>query len=195
MTAGFQNKQNQQQYFYGSNIPGLRILEPRVSEQGMPLVYLAANPIIAALYTVHPVERPYYWYPFGFTGKTPVYTEYYSGALKDVYSDKMGYIYRCCCDAELLLDSPTPIGCALVSQKPVEVRGYTALPNVYEALLEYERAGKLIISRFETLSDSQKAFGEKMLTEEIRKYRLKENPDCNYSRFIRKRFAKIWEKA
>ena len=153
----------------------------------MPLVYMTTNPVIAALYTVHPVEKPFSWYPYGFSGTTPVYTEYYPDALRDIYGGKIGYIYHSRCAVELSLENPTPIGCALVSRKPV-------LVDVHEALLEYERAGKLIVRRYETLSEKQKAFAEKMLLEEIHKHKLKEK-DCDYSRFLMKRFAQIWEKA
>ena len=188
-----QHKQNQR-YFHGSNVSGISVLEPHVSEHGMPLVYLTTNPVIAALYSVRPVERPYSWYPYGFSGTTPVYMEYYPGAMKDVYGGKTGYIYHSRCEVELSLENPTPIGCALVSRKPVPVDGYTAMADVYESLLEYERAGKLIVRRYETLSDKQKAFAEKMLLEEIQKHGLKEK-DCDYSRFLQERFAEVWEKA
>jgi len=183
-----------QQYFHGSNVPNLTVLRPQVSEHGMPLVYLTTNPVIAALYTVHPVEKPYSWYPYGFSGTTPVYTEYYPDALRDIYGGKMGYIYHSRCEVELSLDNPTAIGCALVSRKPILVDGYTAVTDVYESLLEYERAGKLIVRRYETLSEKQKAFAEKMLLEEIQKHKLKEK-DCDYSRFLQARFAEVWEKA
>lgn len=184
-----------QQYFHGSCLPGLHTLKPHALEHGMPLVYLTTNPVVAALYTVHPVERPYNWYPYGFSGSIPVYTEYYPQALKDVYGGKTGYIYRCRCEVELSLDNPTSIGCALVSRSPVEVKGYTALLDVYEALLEYERSGKLIVRRYETLSEKQKETGEKLVLGEIRTWKLREQPDCSYSRFLRERFPEIWEKA
>ena len=188
-----QHKQNRQ-YFHGSSVSGLQELKPQVSEHGMPLVYLTSNPVVAALYTVRPVEKPFSWYPYSFSGTTPVYTEYYPDALRDIYRGKMGFIYRSRCEVELSLDDPTSVGCALVSRKPVTVDGYTCLADVYEALLEYERAGTLIIKRYETLTEKQRGLFEKMLTEEIQKHKLKET-DCDYGRFLQERFADVWENA
>ena len=124
-----------------------------------------------------------------------MYTEYYPDGLRDVYQGKTGYIYRCCCDAELSLENPTSISCALVSRTPVDTTGCTALLDVYEALLEYERAGKLIVRRFETLSEKQHSFAKKMVLEEIRERHLKEQPESSYSRFLRERFEDVWREA
>lgn len=190
-----QQKQGTPLYYHGSNVPGLSRLEPHMSEHGLPLVYLTTSPVVAALYTVHPVERPYNWYPYGFSGTVPVYTEYYPQALRDVYGEKTGYIYRCRCEAELSLENPTSISCALVSRAPVEATGCTALLDVYEALLEYERAGQLIVRRFEALSEKQRDFAKRMVLEEIQERRLKEQPECSYSCFLRERFEDVWREA
>ena len=73
--------------YHGSSVPNLKELEPYISEHKKPYIYFSNNMAVAALYTVHKIERPYNWFPYGFNDNgVPIYTEYYPNALADVYS-------------------------------------------------------------------------------------------------------------
>ena len=60
-------------------------LKPFLSEHKKPYVYLASNPVVALLYTVKPVPKPFSFYPYGFNGEKVVYSEYYKNCFEDIY--------------------------------------------------------------------------------------------------------------
>ena len=52
--------------YHGSNILGLDVLKPRVADHERPYVYMTTIDTVAALYLCNAVEKPYYWFPYGF---------------------------------------------------------------------------------------------------------------------------------
>lgn len=52
-------------YYHGSNKANLNHLKPFVSEHEKAYVYFSTNPVLAALYCVHVLERPLNWFPYG----------------------------------------------------------------------------------------------------------------------------------
>lgn len=82
--------------YHGSNTGGIRVLEPRLADHGKPYIYLTANEAVAAIYLCNPLEKPYYWFPYGFQKGTdvPVYHELYPNALREVSEGVSGYIYE-----------------------------------------------------------------------------------------------------
>lgn len=177
--------------YHGSNIENLNELKPHISEHKKSYIYFTTNKIIAAFYTVHCVERPYNWFPYGFNkSETPVYIEYYPNAMADVYKGKNGFIYECSNISNI--NNLTNIPGSYVNENTVMPEYCTRLNDVYEWLLEHERSGKLIIQRYDTLSKIQKSYSEEMLTKEIKDYKLHEIPNCSYSQFIMKRFPDVW---
>lgn len=52
--------------------------------------------VVAAFYLCNAVERPWYWFPYGFEGggDIPVYHELYPNALREVSEGVSGYIYE-----------------------------------------------------------------------------------------------------
>lgn len=177
--------------FHGSPIKGLTVLTPHISEHGRSCVYLSANPVAAALYAVRPVGRPHSWYPYGF-GKdgVPCYTEAYPHALADVYKGKRGYLYRC--TPQCTLDSCPDVPFSYISKEPVSVQAAEELSDVLAWLLLREAEGAFRVTRFFQLNTQQRSAIEKMLEEEIQRYRLREQPDCSCSRFLRERFPTLW---
>lgn len=53
-------------FYHGSPIGGLTELKPFLSEHGKPYIYFATNPLVALLYAVKPVSKPFSFYPYGF---------------------------------------------------------------------------------------------------------------------------------
>lgn len=83
-------------FYHGSNTGGIQVLEPRLADHGRPYVYLTANEAVAAIYLCNAVEKPYYWFPYGFCAGTdiPVYHELYPNALREVSEGVSGYLYE-----------------------------------------------------------------------------------------------------
>lgn len=52
--------------YHGSPVADLKELKPYLSEHGKPYIYFAENPLIALLYAVKPVPKPFSFYPYGF---------------------------------------------------------------------------------------------------------------------------------
>lgn len=178
-------------YYHGSSIKGLKTLTPYISEHEKSYIYFATNPVVATFYMVHIVERPYNWFTYGFNEEgVPVYTEYYPNALFDGYDGKTGYLYEC---SEIdNVENPTNINCACVCDTTVVVDKCTEIKDIYEALLNYEKQGKLIIRRYETLSEKMLEFIEKTVRDEIKENNLKNNGDLSYSLFLKKNFCSVW---
>ena len=65
-------------FYHGSPIGGLNKLEPFLSEHGRHYIYFATNPLVALLYAVKPVPKPFSFYPYGFDKHgNVIYSEYY----------------------------------------------------------------------------------------------------------------------
>lgn len=83
-------------FYHGSPVGGLNELKPFLSEHGKPYIYFAADPLIALLYAVKPVPKPFSYYPCGFDKDGTIhYSEYYQNAFSDIYKCKQGYLYEC----------------------------------------------------------------------------------------------------
>ena len=81
--------------YHGSIVGGLNVLKPRVADYDRPYVYLSESDVVASFYIANPVERPYYWFPYGFSAeKIPVYHELYQDALRGVAEGHSGYLYQ-----------------------------------------------------------------------------------------------------
>lgn len=175
--------------FHGSPTGNLKELVPTVSEHGKPYVYLSTNPVVALFYAAKPVEKPYSWYPYGFDGETPVYTEYYENALYDVYGGRSGYLYEC---ESNVVQNPTKINCALTAENPVKVTRCTEISDLYEHFLLLEKQGKLKIKRFFELSEGDISFIENYLSDLILKNDLRFAIDGSMSCFIKRNFPHLW---
>lgn len=168
------------------------MLLPHLSAHKQPYIYFATNPVVAAFYMVNIVERPYYWFTYVFSQSgIPIYTEYYPNAMADVYSGKTGYLYECSnvCN----IQNPTNINCAYVCEEPVSIDKCTEFKDIYENFLEYEKQGKLIIQRYETLSSKMLSFINTTVQSEIKENNLKDKPDLSYSVFLKNHFPSIWD--
>lgn len=141
---------------------------------------------------VHIVDRPYNWFPYGFSKSgVPMYTEYYPNAIADVYSGKTGYLYEC--SKIEGVQNPTKINCVYVCQKPALIDKCIEFKDIYERLLEYERQGEPIIQKYETLGPKMLSFISETVKNEIIKNNLKNKPDLSYSLFLRKHFPEVWD--
>lgn len=84
-------------FYHGSPIGGLNELKPFLSEHGEPYVYFSSSPIVALLYAVKPVPKPYSFYPYGFDENgVVVYSEYFENAFFHLYNEKKGICTNVC---------------------------------------------------------------------------------------------------
>lgn len=171
-------------FYHGSDISGLTELRPFISEHKKPYIYFSTNPVVALLYCVRPLEKPFSWYPYGFDGETVVYSEYYMGAFADIYKGKKGYLYECTNMPNA--ENPTNINCAYTCENPVKVYDVTEIPDIYEKLMEYLDKGLFRVKPFAEISEKEMQMVYDDLQSTISKYNLLSNSECQMSKFINK---------
>lgn len=179
-------------FYHGSPIGGINELKPFLSEHGKPYIYFAANPLVALLYAVKPVPKPFSFYPYGFdkNGRV-VYSEYFENAFFLLYNEKIGYLYEC---AELKnADNPTQINCAYACSEPIKINKVTEISDLYVYFQEQEEKGLFRIKRREEISEKEMKFAVGELTKDIKNNNLTLFPKHPMSVFIQEHFPDIWE--
>lgn len=136
--------------YHGSNIANIKILEPKQADHDRPYVYMTTIDVVAAFYLCNAVERPYYWFPYGFEGgsNVPIYHELYPNALREVSEGVNGYIYEVHAEEKQVIPFKN-IPYARLATKPIEVKKCVQVENAYDLFMEYVRQGKMKVSRFE----------------------------------------------
>ena len=176
--------------YHGSSIGGITELKPFVSEHKKPYIYLASNPVVALLYTVKPVPKPFSFYPYGFNGEKVVYSEYYEKCFEDIYKGQKGFLYECKHIGNT--ENPTAINCAYACQTPIQVNNCLEIDDVFGKLMEYEAKGLFEIKPLESISENELNFVYDDLRKNIIEHNLKDCPNNPMSQFMMKHFSKIW---
>ena len=115
-------------FYHGSPVGGLNELKPFLSEHEKQYIYFTQNPLVALLYAVHSVDKPFSYYPYGFDKDGTIhYSEYYQDAFSDIYKGKQGYLYEC--DHISSAGNPTQINGVFVCENAVKVNHVTMFPT------------------------------------------------------------------
>lgn len=186
--------------YHGSNTGNIDILEPRQADHDRPYVYMTTNEVIAAFYLCNAVERPYYWFPYGFEegSLVPIYHELYPNALKEVSEGVAGYIYEVEINEEQIIPFKTAMGevipCVKLAVEPVKVSRCTKVENAYDLFMEYAEQGRLKIGCFQDKTKQQMEWWYSRLTAYLKEKNMIEHSDCSYAKFIKDKFPQVWEK-
>lgn len=178
-------------YYHGSPVAGLTELKPALSEHGKPYIYFATDPLVALLYAVKPVPKPFSYYPYGFEDGIVVYSDYFENSFETLYKGKTGYLYEC--DNIVNTQQPTQINCAYTCTENVVVRSATEVSDLYQYYQEQERVGKFRIRRFNEIPEKTMIFIRNDMKNTIDTYDLKKFPENPMSLFIREHFPSVWE--
>lgn len=179
-------------FYHGSPVGGLNELKPFLSEHGNPYVYFTTNPLVALLYAVKPVPKPFSFYPYGFDEKgTVVYSDYYEDAFYNLYKNRVGYLYEC--DHLKGLEKPTKIKDVYTSTRPIKVDRMTKIPDLYVFYKQQEEKGLFRIEKNSEIQDKTMCFVFEELRKEIENNSLKHNPQHAMSIFIKEHFPAVWE--
>ena len=175
--------------YHGSAVGGLE-LKPFLSEHKKPYIYLSSNPVVALLYTVKPVPKPFSFYPYGFSGERVVYSEYYKNCFEEIYKGKKGFLYEC--ENVKNIENPTTINCAYTCEEPVKVSRCIEIKDVYNKFMEYKEMDLFEIKPFEQISEKELNFVYDDMKRTIEQYDLKNNPKSPMSEFIKTHFSNVW---
>lgn len=164
-------------YFHASPIKGIEILEPRISNHGVPFIYFSKKRENVLIYLSNAVEKycketgfDYSgkwtkWGPYGF-GKDGIQCieEYYPDALIETYKGISGYIYA----AETITDSgfQLQIPDAAASSEPTPIKYCEFVPDAYEAILAAEKERLITVRRYEDSSKAQLEWIERTIRKE-----------------------------
>ena len=187
-------------FYHASPIKGIVQLEPRISNHGIPLIYFSKKRENVLVYLSNAVEKYcketgfayegtwQKWGPYGFTKEGMLcLEEYYPNALVSTYKGVSGYIYS----TETIVDSGFQINIpdAATSSLPVPVTGVEYVPDAYEAILQVEKEGLIVIRRYEEMTDKKKEWNTRTIREEYQS--AADHPE--YRHFLRGCFPDILE--
>ena len=184
-------------YYHASPTEGIKVLEPRISNHGVPLIYFSKKRENVLVYLSNAVEKfcrdtGYAhtgkwtkWASYGFRDDILHLEEYYPNALTETYQGVSGYIYRAASIQEAEQEIHIPD--AAVSSLPVPVDGVEFIPDAYEAILEAERRGEIFVTRYEAMTESGRDWLRKTVREEYDG--AAEQPEYRY--FLKNKFDLI----
>ena len=134
-------------YYHCSPVSGIKLLEPKSPR-------LFDKPAKVYMTTLYPMVLMYgiqnYEYTYGYTKeKKIIFEEYFPNELETLYKGKSASLYIC--QPETV--EATRIPNEAVSDRPVPVVEEIHIPDVYEAILEQERLGELVIRRHHELPE------------------------------------------
>lgn len=175
-------------YYHCSPICGLKILEPRkpVSFEKPERVYLTTLLPMALMYGVRNYE-----YTYGYNQEKQIhFDEYFPDELAVLYKGKTASLYICQPEAT----EATRIPNEAVSARPVPVLEEIFIPDVYEALLEQERLGTLIIRRHRELPEKMLEWVRKAETQTILEKDMLHNPGP-MADYYRTHYPESWKDA
>ena len=157
-------------YYHCSPTAGIKLLEPR-----SPLLFTKPTGVYMA--TLLPMALMYgvqnYEYTYGYTPEGMIrFEEYFPNELEVLYKGKSASLYICQPESV----ESTRIPNEAVSDIPVPVSEEIRIPDVYEALLEQERLGNLLIRRYHEQSERMLAWVRKVEKETILEKKLLDNP-------------------
>lgn len=180
-------------YYHGTTIANITTLVPKGNPDNLiqkPRVYLTSSFALSLIYIW---KFPYKWMTFDFdTSGLPVYTESFSGSLKQFYSGVRGYVYL----TEAIHNDSENVGIknVIALEEPIAVKKCILIDDVYEALLAAEANGQLMIRRFETLNEKEQLTNDKMVLNAIKHFELLKKPHP-MGDFVKLTFPNIWKEA
>lgn len=185
-------------YYHASPIKDIELLEPRVSNHEVPLIYLSKKRENVLVYLSNAVEKYCRetgfaydgvwkkWASYGFdaAGKQRI-EEYYPNALEKTYQGVSGYIYYVeeAAPADFDLQIPDAVACST----PVRVLKAEYVPDAYLAITEAEKKGLLSILRYEEMTQKQRLWLQQAVKKEYEE--ASEHPE--YRHFLRGNFPEL----
>lgn len=183
-------------FYHASSVEGIKILEPRFSNHGIPLIYFSQKRENVLVYLSNAVEKFckemsfeysgvwHKWASYGFD-KDGILNieEYYLNALSDTYKGVTGYIYS----AGQVIDSGNAVNIpyAVTSAESVRVWDCEFIADAYDEIMGAEEKGLIRITRFEQMSEAKRKWiADTMKNEYVNAY---EHPEYRF--FIENKFG------
>ena len=182
-------------YYHASQVGGIEVLEPRVSNHNTPLIYFSTKRENVLVYLSNAVEKYcketgfshidkwHKWASYGFDSNGILtLNEYYPDAIEDTYKNVSGYIYY----VESIQEDENSINIsnAVTSSEPAVVTNVEFIEDAYSEIIKASEAGLIKIHRYEDMSDKMLAWIENTIRNE---YANAEN-EPDYRHFLKAKF-------
>ena len=182
-------------YYHASRNPDIKILEPRISNHNIPLIYFSTKRENVLVYLSNAIEKFcketgfvhngkwHKWATYGFEADGILrIDEYYPNAIEDTYKGVSGYIYFA---DNVVGDSCSINICDAVStSNPVLVSGVEFVEDAYLEILKAAETGLIKIRRYEDMSDKMLDWIKNTINNEYDEAESK--PDYKY--FLKAKF-------
>lgn len=179
--------------YHGSLVPGIKALEARSRLHGAnkQVVYLTDSVPYALFYIWDGHHNGYSqkYVTGGFRDGVAFYEEQFPDQLRTFYQGVSGFLYR-------ILKTPSAQPVAgraglFWLEGPASVADAVFVPDVYDALLEYEAAGQLRVLRYNEQTDARRAELVQMIAAAIRQSGFFAG-DPEQQQFMQTHFAASW---
>ena len=153
-------------YYHASQVANIKILEPRISNHNIPLIYFSTKRENVLVYLSNAVEKCcretdfrhngkwHKWATYGFNKDgILILEEYYQNAIMDTYKGVAGYIY-----SAKNVNNPHEhinIPNAVSTSELVNVTACEFVPDAYIEILKAAESGKIIIRKYEDMNDKK----------------------------------------
>lgn len=182
-------------YYHASPTGNIRVLEPRISNHNIPLIYFSTKRENVLVYLSNAIEKYcketnfthagkwHKWATYGFEPDgTLRIDEYYPDALSDTYKGVSGYIY--CAENISISNDNININNAVTSSVPVPVDSYEYIDDAYLEIVKAAEKGLIKIRKYEDMSDRMLSWIENTI---INEYAEAEN-ESDYRYFLKAKF-------
>ncbi len=184
-------------YYHGSTTENLKVLIPFSSP------YSNLDEAVVYLTTSRQLALHYIWDSTKLTSRMPmldikddgvlVFQEMFSGALEYFYKGLSGYIYHC--EGTLNENNNSGVHTCVTSNTIVPVIKSEYISDVYNEIMKYEKSGKLIYERYETLPQYRKDMIRCQVLRLIKHFNLLHDLDNPNISFYKEKFSSYWKEA
>lgn len=182
-------------YYHASQTEKIKILEPRISNHKIPLIYFSDRRENVLVYLSNSIEKlcketnfehtnPYTkWGPYSFNNEGKfVLEEYYPNATVETYKGVSGYIYSV--NEVNGLEKLENIPHAYKTSIPVKIDNVEFIPDAYEAIMEEVNKGNIILLKYEEFIKIKKDWLLATITKEYED--VESTPE--YKHFLKSKF-------
>lgn len=182
-------------YYHASQTKGIKVLEPRVSNHNIPLIYFSDKRENVLVYLSNAIEKYCRqtnfdydgnyskWGPYGFTKDGILkLEEYYPNATEDTYKGVSAYIYyvKDIPGKEKLNDIPHVFKTSIETQ----VDSVEYIPDAYTAIMDAVDKGEIVLVKYDNFIKEKKEWLENIIQKEYDE--ADEHPEYRY--FLKAKF-------
>lgn len=183
-------------YYHASQTGDIKVLEPRISNHNVPLIYFSTKRENVLVYLSNAIEKYckesgfvhrgkwHKWASYGFDSDgVLVLDEYYPNATEDTYKGVSGYIYSA--DNVCVNEDSVNINNAVTTSQPATVTDVEFIEDAYYEIIRAAEKGLIKIRRYEEMSEKMLSWIEKTIRDE---YSEAEN-EPDYRHFLKAKFS------